>query len=212
MRRALSPAAVRLAAWLSGAWLLGACVTLPEAQQVESFRLSAPATPAAQTGATARAVPVAVEQPIAQGALATDRIVVIVDDRVQVVSGARWDERMPEMLNRQIARALQAGGGVDVVDGAQRAGRADFALVTVLESMHVAIGDDLRGEARTEIGARLVRLPGRDIVATSIFSGTAPAPSDDPASLTRAIDAATSAAIRDLVGWVGAQVGAGRSS
>jgi ABC-type uncharacterized transport system auxiliary subunit len=191
---------------LALAVLLTGCVALPEPQRLDAFRLGAVEFPLGAAPQAARPVVVAVEQPIAQGALATDRIVVEADGRLQVVSGARWDERVPEMLNRQIARALQGSGGIDVVDGAQRGGRAGFALLTVLERMQVAIRDDASGEARTEIAARLVRLPGRDIVSTGVFTGTAPAADDDPATLTRAIDTATAAALGDLVAWVGASV------
>lgn len=197
---------VRLAsALVAAAALVSGCVALPETQRPDTFRLSAMETPQTGTGEAARSIAVAVEQPIAQGALATDRIVVEVDGRLRVVSGARWDERMPEMLNRQIARALQSAGGIDVVDGAQRAGRADYALLTVIESMQVAIRDDVSGEARTEIAARLVRLPGREIVSTAVFTGTAPAADDDPATLASAIDAATAEALANLVPWVGAE-------
>lgn len=192
--------------FLALAILLSACVSLPEPQRLDTFRLGAVESALPVGRETARPVAVAVEQPIAQGVLASDRIVVEVDGRLQVVSGARWDERMPEMLNRQIARALQAGGGIDVVDGAQRGGRAGYALLTVLERMQVALGADGAGEARTEIAARLVRLPSRDIVTTAVFAGTAPAADDDPATLTRAIDTATGRALGDLVGWVGDSV------
>lgn len=192
------------------ALLLGACVSLPEAQRLDTFRLGAAEPRPITAQERARPIAVAVEQPIAQGALATDRIVVEVDGRLQVLGGARWDERMPEMLNRQIARALQSAGGIDVVDGAQRAGRADFALLTVLERMQVAIGANGAGQARTEIATRLVRLPDRDIVGTALFTGTAPAADDDPATLTAAIDTATASALSDLVAWVDETVPARR--
>jgi cholesterol transport system auxiliary component len=192
--------------FLALAVLLSGCVSLPEAQRLDAFRLGAadPLPMAAQE--PARSIAVAVEQPLAQGALATDRIVVVVDGRLQVVSGARWDERAPEMLNRQIARALQSAGGIDVVDAAQRGGRADFALLTVLERMQVAIGRDGSGEALTEIATRLVRFPERDIVATAFFAGTAPAADDNPATLAKAIDSATAVALADLVAWVNTSV------
>lgn len=182
--------------------LTAGCVALPQAERVESFQLGAAMPALTPSRGAAQPVAVAVQQPIAQGALATDRIVVEADGRLQVVSGARWDERAPEMLNRQIARALQGAGGVDVVDGAQRAGRADYALATVLERMQVSIGADGSGEARTEIAARLVRLPGRDIVSTALFSGSAPAPDDAPATLARAIDVSVAEALGDMAGWV----------
>lgn len=182
--------------------LLAGCVALPRTQRPDTFRLGDLNPPPIAAQAAARSIAVAVEQPIAQGALATDRIVVEVDGRLQVVGGARWDERIPEMLSRQIARAVQSAGRIDVVDAAQRAGRADYALLTVLERMHVALRADGSGQARTEIAARLVRLPDRDIVATASFTGNAPAADDDPATLTAAIDAATSAALADLVAWV----------
>ena len=191
---------------------IAGCVALPETQRPDTFRLGGAETLPIATQGTASPVAVAVEQPVAQGALATDRIVVEVDGRLRVVSGARWDERVPEMVNRQIARALQSAGGIDVVDGAQRAGRADYALLTVLERMQVVIRDDASGDARTEIAARLVRLPGREIVATAVFTGDAPAADDDPATLTAAIDTATASALADLVAWVGGEVRGRRRS
>ena len=148
---------------------------------------------------------VAVERPIATGAMSSDRVVVEVGDELQFVSGARWEDAMPDIVALRAAEALQATGAVDVVDAAQRAGRADFALVTVLRRMQVSIAEDLSGDAVTEIAARLVEAPGREVVATRSFTGRARAPDDAPDSLVAAIERATSQALGELAAWTAAE-------
>jgi ABC-type uncharacterized transport system auxiliary subunit len=197
---------VRRAAAALALAAMGACVALPPERPVEAFRIgeavaAAPA-PAAPRPA-ARAV-VALEDPLAQGLLASDRIIAVVDGALRPVSGARWDEAIPAMLRRQMARALQTGGAVDVVDAAQRAGAASYGLITVIEAMQAEIRPDFTAEAVVTIGARLVRFPGRDVVATKVFGARQTAPDDAAASLSRAIDAAAGRATAELAAWVAA--------
>jgi ABC-type uncharacterized transport system auxiliary subunit len=183
---------------------------MPAERPVEAFRIgeaAAASPPAAAARPAARAV-VALEDPLAQGLLASDRIVAVVDGALRPVAGARWDETIPAMLRRQMGRALQTGGAVDVVDAAQRAGSAGYGLVTVVEAMQAEIGRDFSAEAVVTIGARLVRFPGRDVVATKVFSAREPAPDDAAASLSRAIDAAAGRATSDLAAWVAATTAA----
>jgi ABC-type uncharacterized transport system auxiliary subunit len=187
-----------------------ACVSLPPERPVEAFRIgeAAPATPAQAAARPATRAVVALEDPLAQGLLASDRIIAVVDGALRPVAGARWDETIPAMLRRQMARALQTGGAVDVVDAAQRAGTASYGLVTVVEAMQAEIRRDFSAEAVVTIGARLVRFPGRDVVATKVFSAREAAADDAAASLSRAIDAAAGRATADLAAWVAATTAA----
>ncbi len=188
--------------------LLAGCVSsLLDTEPATTFSLRAsglPPDPGPSRG-TGRVVAVAVERPIASGAVAGDRIVVEVGDQLQFVSGARWEDDLPTLLTAEIARTLQDANGVDVVDAAQRAGRADFGLVTVIERMQVQLQNDYTGTAVTEIAARLVKFPDREIIATSTFRGEEAAANDAPETLAQAISAATQQALRELVTWVSAQ-------
>jgi cholesterol transport system auxiliary component len=199
--------AAGLAVWLP--ILLAGCVSsLLETEPVATFSLRGAAGSSPEAGPsrrTGRDVAVAVERPIASGAVASDRIVVEVGDQVQFVSGARWEDDVPTLLAADMARVLQDVNGIDVVDAAQRAGRADFGLVTVIDRMQVQLQDDYTGKAVAEIGARLVKLPDREIVATSTFRGEAAAANDAPDTLAQAISAATQQALSELVAWVAAQ-------
>jgi ABC-type uncharacterized transport system auxiliary subunit len=190
--------------------LLAGCSPLLESEPVATYRLRGVAGPAdaALSRSAGEGVAVAVELPIASGAVASDRLVVQVGNELQFVSGARWEDDLPTLLAADIARALQETEGIDVVDAAQRAGRADFGLVSAIERMQVELHDDYSGRAVTEIAARLVKLPARDIVATSVFRGEAPAADDAPDTLAQAISAATQKSIADLAAWVAAQTGA----
>jgi cholesterol transport system auxiliary component len=189
--------------------LLTGCVSsLLETEPVATFSLRGAAGSSPDAGpsrGTGKDVAVAVERPIASGAVASDRIVVEVGDQLQFVSGAQWEDDLPTLLAADMARVLQDVEGIDVVDAAQRAGRADFGLITVIERMQVQLQDDYAGQAVAEIGARLVKLPDREIVATSSFRGEAPAANDAPETLAQAISAATQQALRELVTWVAAQ-------
>lgn len=185
--------------------LLAGCASLLESEPASTYPLRGTAgttVAAASSPAVAKDVAVAVERPIASGAIAGDRIVVEVDRQLQFVSGARWEDNLPTLFAADMARVLQGKAGVDVVDAAQRAGRANFGLVTVIERMQVVLGDDYTGQAVTEVVARLVRLPDREIVATRNFRAEAPAANDAPDTLSRAISEATQETIAELAEWV----------
>jgi ABC-type uncharacterized transport system auxiliary subunit len=188
--------------------LIAGCTSFLEGEPASTFPLRAGGGPAVQVAASLPAserVAVAVERPIASGAIASDRLVVEVGDQLRFVAGARWEDDLPTLVGADIARALLATEGVEVVDAAQRGGRADFALITAIERMQVQLGEDYSGRAVTEIVARLVRLPAREIVATSVFRAEAPAADDAPDTLARAIGTATQEALGDMAGWVAAQ-------
>ena len=190
------------------ALMVAGCVSLPGTESVSTYQLRAvgdPSTGTASSQPRDDGVVVAIERPVASGAVAGDRLVVEVDGELQFVSGARWEDDLPELLAVEIARALQERKGIDAVDAAQKAGRAGFGLITAIERMQVELEDDLSGLAVTEIVARLVRLPARDIVATSEFRGEAPAADDAPDTLARAISAATQEALTELATWVASQ-------
>lgn len=184
------------------------CASLLEPEAVATYPLRGADGPAADVDSSGRRgkdVAVAVERPIASGAVAGARIVVEVGDQIQFVSGARWEDDLPTLLEADMARVLQETPGIDVVDAAQRAGRADFGLVTAIERMQVELNADASGNAVSEIAARLVKLPGREIVATETFLGEAPAADDAPETLAQAISQATQKSLADLVAWVATQ-------
>jgi cholesterol transport system auxiliary component len=197
--------ALRVLPGLTVPFLLAACVAMLEGQPAATFPLRGAdgLTPGAASSKPAgRDIAVAIERPIASGAVASDRLVVAVDNQVKFVAGARWEDDLPTLLAADIALALQGRPGIDVVDAAQRAGRADFSLVTVIQSMQVRLGADYGGQAVTEIVARLVRLPSREIIATATFRGEAPAANDAPDTLARAISTATQKTLAQLASWV----------
>lgn len=190
------------------ALLAAGCVPLPGSEPVSTYQLRAAGYSSAGSASSQPrddGVVVAIERPVASGAVAGDRLVVEIDGELRFVSGARWEDDLPELLALEIARALQDTVGIDAVDAAQKAGRAGYGLITSIERMQVQLEDDYSGLAVTEITARLVRLPARDIVATSEFRGEAPAADDAPDTLSRAISAATREALTELAAWVATQ-------
>jgi ABC-type uncharacterized transport system auxiliary subunit len=201
-RKLLAPLAMGLPLLIAG------CVSMLEREPVTTFQLRGAGASAAQVASSlpvGERIAVAVERPLASGAVAGDRLVVEVDDQLRFVSGARWEDDLPELLAAELSLALQTTEGIDVVDAAQRAGRPDFGLVTVIERMQVELDDDYSGRAVTEIIARLVEFPSREIIATSVFRGEAPAADDAPGTLAQAIREATQKSLAELAGWVAVQ-------
>lgn len=188
--------------------LLAGCVSLLETEPVSTYTLRGAAKSSPDVTSSrhvGKHVAVAVERPIASGAVAGDRLVVAINDQLQFVSGARWEDDLPTLLYADIARVLQDTKGIDVVDAAQRAGRADYGLVTAIEKLQVQLDGDYSGQAVTQIAARIVKLPAREIVATMTFRGEAPAPNDAPDTLAQAISTATQKSLAELAAWVAAQ-------
>lgn len=140
-------------------------------------------------------------EPTAFAPLDSDRIVVRTNaDALAYLSGAQWVDQLPALVQARLiatfenAHLLRAVGRLGMV--------ADYSLQTTIRRFEL---DAARGEVLVELYAEIVGPNGR-ISAGRRFSASAPAPNDNAATVTRALDAALSEVMRQIVVWIAPKV------
>jgi cholesterol transport system auxiliary component len=139
----------------------------------------------------------AVYEPSASLPVDSQRIVMRTGaDTVAYLKGAQWADRLPALVEMRLiesfenARGLRAVGRVGLV--------ANYSLQTEIRRFEADVPHQL---ARVEISVRIVGSNGAGLTS-KIFTAEAPAVSDDPATVTSALDQALAKVLRDIVIWV----------
>lgn len=170
-------------------------------QPLEIYELR---TPEVTGTASRRSTEVIVEEPIASGALATERIMVQPAPlQAQYLPGVRWSDTAPVMLQTLMVRSLAETGALASVGRSPVGTRADFAVLSELTDFQVEAGEaEADVLVRVRLIVRLVQESDSRVVASRTFANTASAPSTDPAPVAAAFDAATSRLLSDAVSWI----------
>ncbi|HLH10808.1 MAG TPA: ABC-type transport auxiliary lipoprotein family protein [Methylovirgula sp.] len=144
----------------------------------------------------ARRGQLAVGLPEATKLIDSNRIVVRTGaDSVAYLTGARWMQRLPPLVQ---ARLIESFQNAHVLRSVGPLGiNADRTLNTEIRRFEVDVVSD---KAFAEISATLVGADGR-VVATKTFSAEAPAPHDDAATVTGALDKALAEILHEIVVW-----------
>ena len=180
--------ALMLAAALAGLSGCAAVSALSSASQpLAAYTLS----PVSFTAAGRGSRHVVVETPSASGAIATDRILVKPSPlQAAYLPGARWIDAAPVMIQTLMVQSLQSSGAFRLVNRGAGGLLPDYTV-------------------RVALTLTLVReLDGRAVASRNV-EGRAGAASDTPLVIAGAFDAATTAALRDAVGWIAGSLGAG---
>lgn len=143
----------------------------------------------------------AILEPAASLPVASQRIVMrTAPEAVAYLKGAQWADDLPSLIQARLidsfenAHALRAVGRPGLV--------ANWSLQTEVRRFEA---DVTSGQAHVEISANLLTASGR-IVASKIFSAQTPAPKDDAATVTAALDQALTNVLRQIVLWVAPKV------
>lgn len=178
---------------------------------LQAYEVRAPADLPAVRGSLRRDL--VIEVPTASGAIDTDRILIRPDPfQVAYLPAARWTDPAPVMLQNQMVRSFEDTGALGYVGRRPLAGSADYLLVSELTDFQAELGPE--GEAtttRVRLTARLVRERDAHILGSRTIETTAPAASTDPADVVEGVDAATTAALRELMIWALRRMGLGVS-
>jgi cholesterol transport system auxiliary component len=156
-----------------------------------------------------------VEEPTAPGAIATDRIL-IKPNRIQAqyLSGARWIDPAPVLIQTLLLQSLENSGGFRLV-GRQAMGlMPDYTLMTEIRDFQAeaAPADEGRDlNVRIALTLTLIRETDRSILATRRVESVVATPSSDPVPLVSAFDAALSSALLEVITWTIASVRRGAS-
>ena len=144
----------------------------------------------------------AVAEPLATGGIGGNQIIVRPDPlRLQPLSGARWSERAPAMVQTLLIELFESSGAMHAV-GRSGAGAFDYSLETELRAFEAECFDGpAQCTARVRIQARLVALPLRHIVAARSFESAVPTSAESNDHIVQALDTALQNAGRELLRW-----------
>ena len=149
---------------------------------------------------------IAVALPTALRALDSERVVVQPKaGEINYLSGARWADRLPRIVQARIVQAFENSKRVRAVPrGSSDTLRSDFVLDTELREFGVHVGDN--PTALVEISARIVNERTNRVVASQVFSARAETKSVDGPSATAAINHAFGIVLIDLVRWTAPRI------
>lgn len=118
---------------------------------------------------------------------------------VNYLSGARWSDRVPRLVQSRIMQAFENSGRVRAVTREGDSLRTDYKLDTEIREFGVFVSP--QQEAVVELSVKLVNAQTNRVVATEVFSARAEAASVDGPSATAAINSAFGSVLIELVRW-----------
>lgn len=153
---------------------------------------------------------VVVEEPVARGAIDTDRILIRPSPlQAQYLPGARWADTAPQLMQTLILRSLEDSGALRYAGRRPLGSAGDIALVTELTDFQADLNPDGNsGTVRIRLSARMVREMDSSIQASRIFDTSAQLASTETLDVVAAFDAAAARLLPELSAWVVQGVGA----
>jgi cholesterol transport system auxiliary component len=186
---------LKLGLGLAAALVAASCGSAPP----ETFDLSA----AAVSSAHRLRGQIAIREPVAALDLDGQRILVRTGpETVAYLAGAQWSDRLPTLIQTRLVQTFQnahllqvgrAGGGV----------AADYSLELDIRAFEL---DAKAVQADVDIAAKIVSITGGRVVAARIFKVQVPAAGTSGAQATAALNAALSAVMTQIVGFVSAAI------
>ena len=168
--------------------------------QLASFDLAA--APAAKMRAGSIRGVLAVAEPVADGPLDSERIVIRTGpDQLAYLAGAKWAGSLPSLLQSKIIASFENARLVKSV--VRPGGASDHSLHIDIRRFEVDVVDNL---ARIELSARIVSDRTGRPIAAKIFTATAPADRTADGKAAEALDAALANVLRQMVSWTAAAV------
>lgn len=163
--------------------------------QLESFDLAAAPMGKMRAGAI-RGI-LAVAEPVADGPLDSERIVIRTGpDQLAYLSGAKWAGNLPGLLQSKIIASFENAHLMKSV--VRPGGASDFSLHVDVRRFEVDVVANL---ARIELSVRLVSdRTGRPVAARS-FSSTTPTDRTADGKAAEALDATLANVLRQMVDW-----------
>lgn len=205
MRLTLSSAMVLSAFALSGCGAIGALGDASRTLDVYELR-----TPEASPVTTRpRNIEIVVEEPIAGGALATERIMIRPSPlQAQYLPGVRWADTAPVMLQTLILRSLSESGAFASVGRRPVGTIGDYAVLGELTDFQAEAVEGGKGATiRLRLMVRLVAERDERVIASSVFLVTEQATASDNATIIAAFDRATVQLMNEIVPWILSRLG-----
>lgn len=193
---------IRRVAGLLAASAVLSCSILPSSGPVPDLYTLTAAHPTPV--GTAVDWPLAVEEPVPAGGLATDRIAVRPSAlELRYYSKVRWAERVPRMVQTLLVQSFQDSGAFLAVTRQPIGIHRGFSVRTDLRAFEVE--SFAAGQAplvHVAITAQLVALPREDIVAARTFEARRVAQDREMVAVVGAFDDGMEAVLGEILAWV----------
>lgn len=149
---------------------------------------------------------IVIPEPTATAAVSNDRIAVNPSPlQVEYLSGARWVDRAPVIIQALLIESYENSGKVDAVGRSAVSLRADYLVVTDVREFQaqvpVGVPDDTRLQVLVRLNFKLVNADMDRIIASRSFEERVAAQSDDAPDIAEAFDEALGDVMRDAVEW-----------
>ncbi len=187
--------------------LLASCTVLPEREPVNLYQLPAPTVTATDAAIDVGGLRIA--RPGTSDALGASRMLVMRDDnRFETFPEARWAAPIPLLWRDWLLDAFWRDGRFTDVSSDQERLAAQVELSGVLRGLHAEF---LNGSMEVVIryDARLIRIQGREIIASQRFEAREPAAGTSADASVAALGRAADRLVAELLDWA-AEQSAGR--
>ena len=144
-----------------------------------------------------------VDVPVSAVALDTERIALSRSaTTIDYFADAAWTDRAPLLVQSLLVQSFENSGRITAIARESLALRADYILRPELRHFEAEYGPDGgTPSAHVQIGAKLVKMPERTIVAQRRVDTRAPARENQVPAIVEAFNTALHEGMRELVGW-----------
>jgi cholesterol transport system auxiliary component len=143
-----------------------------------------------------------VDVPASAVALDTDRIALSRSaTTIDYFADAAWTDRAPLLVQSLLVQSFENSGRITAIARESLALRADYILRPELRHFEAEYAGGGTPSAHVQIGAKLVKMPERTIVAQQRIDTRAPARENQTPAIVEAFNAALHEAMRKLVDW-----------
>ena len=143
-----------------------------------------------------------VDVPASAVALDTDRIALSRGaTTIDYFADAAWTDRAPLLVQSLLVQSFENSGRITAIARESLALRADYILRPELRHFEAEYGGGSAPSAHVQIGAKLVKMPERNIVAQQRVDTAAPARENQVPAIVEAFNTALHEAMRKLVDW-----------
>ncbi len=152
----------------------------------------------------------AVDEPTSDDSIDRQRIAIYRGDTMDYYADAEWTDEAPKMIQNLLVKAFEKSGRISAVARDSDGLRTDYLLQSELRDFEARYDTpDGAPTVVVTIVARLLKAPGREVVATLNSSHQARASENKIPAAVQAFNQATAQTLEEIVGWALRAPGAG---
>lgn len=147
---------------------------------------------------------IAIREPVASLDLDSQRILVRTGpETIAYLAGAQWSDRLPSLVQTRLVQTFQNAQLLRSVARAGSGPAADYSLELDIRAFEL---DVPAAQANVDIAAKIVAATSGRVIAAQIFKTRVAASGTDGAQATRALNAALSTVMAEIVAFTTAHI------